>query len=128
MFPKELWSTLEGEESEEVRNHINRSIQRKAAFLSGTNGKDASEKVKLVLEKIHNVTGDDDNEELDEEMQDEGKISYAESFNIKLLTNPIEVDDEYDDDELGNDYNGEQYFDNGENDMEDDGEGGGDDY
>ncbi|KAE8443554.1 hypothetical protein EG329_001716 [Mollisiaceae sp. DMI_Dod_QoI] len=110
LFPKELWSTLEGEEGEEVRNHINRSIQRKAAFLSGTNGKDASEKVKLVLEKIHNVTGDDDNEELDEEMQDE------------------EVDDEYDDDELGNDYNGEQYFDNGENDMEDDGEGGGDDY
>lgn len=39
-----------------------------------------------------------------------------------------EIDDEYDDDEIGDDYNGEQYFDNGEDEFEEDGDGGGEDY
>lgn len=107
LFPEELWSTLEGTEGQEVRNHINRAMARKAALLDG---KDTSLKTRLVLEKIHNVTGDDDNEELDEEGKDE------------------EIDDEYDDDEIGDDYNGEQYFDNGEGEYEEDGDGGGEDY
>ncbi|CZR65643.1 related to RPC31 DNA-directed RNA polymerase III, 31 KD subunit [Phialocephala subalpina] len=109
LFPEELWSTLEGTEGQEVRNHINRAMQRKAALLNGKD-KDTSLKTRSVLEKIHNAIGDDDNEELDEENKDEE-----------------ERDDEYDDDEIGDDYNGEQYFDNGEDEMED-GDDGGEEY
>ncbi|KAF4627469.1 hypothetical protein G7Y89_g10683 [Cudoniella acicularis] len=113
LFPKELWSTLEGDEGEDVRKHINRAMQKKALILGSMKDKDASEKTKAVLEKILSVAGDgDDAEEGEEDAEDE------------------EVDSAFDDEEIGDDYNAEQYFENGEDVDEGEGYdgGGGDDY
>ncbi|RDL31385.1 uncharacterized protein BP5553_09594 [Venustampulla echinocandica] len=110
LFPKELWSTLDGAEGEEVRTSINRAMQKKALILGSM--KDPSEKTKAVLEKIFSVAGDgDDIEEAEDEVEDEA-----------------EVDSEFEDDEMAGDYDGEQYFDNGEDRDEGDGGGGDDDY
>ncbi|RDW77235.1 hypothetical protein BP6252_05288 [Coleophoma cylindrospora] len=113
-FPKELWDTLEGEEGDDVKAHINRIAKKKALMLSGQRTDlDPSEKAKALLEKIQNVAeeGDEDAEPGEEEAEEE------------------DYDYEEDEDEMGGDYDGEQYFDGGEND-EDDGDGGngGDDY
>lgn len=126
MFPEELWSTLEGDEGEEVKAHIARAMQRKAAFIAGAaKGGDmdvdsmpAEEKAKLDAEikarservalKVANAG--DDNEEDEEAPEAE------------------EADDAYEDDDMGDDYNAEGYFDDGEADGEDDGDGGNDDY
>ncbi|KUJ14509.1 uncharacterized protein LY89DRAFT_621013 [Mollisia scopiformis] len=132
LFPEELWSTLEGEEGQEVRNHLNRAMERKEAMLASMKaaengagsgagngadngadkgaGADASAKTKILLEKIHKVAGDEDNEELEEEQDAE------------------DVDDAYEDEDLGEDYNAEGYFDDGEDDQEDEADGGDENY
>lgn len=102
-------------------------MAKKAALLNG--GKDASLKTRLALEKIHNAIGDDDNEELDDEGKDEGRLFHSHDHSLhSMLIGITEMDDEYDDDEIGDDYNGEQYFDNGEDEFDDDGDGGGEEY
>jgi len=117
LFPKELWSTLEGTEGNEVHNHINRIIQKKSLILSNTtpnpsSNKSTSHKTLTILEKIKNAT-EDEEAEGEAELEEEPEEDY---------------DYEDDEDEMGGDYDGEQYFDGGDNDEDDGGEGGGDDY
>ena len=113
LFPKELWSVLEGESGEEVRKHINRSAVKKAAFM-GTATKDSAEKTRIILEKIKDVGLEDDAEmaEDDEPVEEE----------------PEDYDFEEDEEEMGGDYDGEKYFDNGEGDSGDEGDRGNDEY
>ena len=115
LFPKELWPVLEGEAGEEVRKHVNRIAEKKALMLSGTGTKNSEEKTRIILEKIKNATGAEDDAELeeDEEPAEEEEQDY---------------DFEDDENEMGGDYDGEKYFDNGEGDSGDDGDAGNDDY
>jgi len=109
LFPKELWDTLDGTEGKKTKQHINRIDQKKAALLSGN---DPSAKAKALLQKIHEIAGDDDADEADPEVAEEE-----------------EVDDEFDDDDMGDDYNAEQYFDGGEDGSENgDEDRGGEDF
>jgi DNA-directed RNA polymerase III subunit RPC7 len=104
-------------------------MQKKALILGAMKNGDPSEKTKILLEKIHNIAGDgedgegDPDEEFDEERGKGGPYSNI-LYHILILCSP-EVDSEFDDDDLGGDYNAETYFDNGEDGSE--GEGGGND-
>ncbi len=66
-------------------------------------------KAQLLLEKTQGIVGDEEDEEEIEEHSEE----------------QAPVDEEYDDEDLGGDYDAEQYFENGENDDNED--AGGDD-
>ncbi|KAL3420066.1 hypothetical protein PVAG01_08565 [Phlyctema vagabunda] len=113
LFPKELWSTLEGEEGDEVRAHINRAAKKKALILSGATDAESADKASKLLEKIQKAT---ENEDEDAEGAEEEVIEE-------------DYDYEEDEDEMGGDYDGEQYFDGGEYDDDDGNDnGGGDDY
>lgn len=113
LFPQELWEVLEGDAGEEVKNHINRIAEKKSLMLS--NAKDSEEKTRIILEKIKTATGD---KEDDAEMEDEEPAEEEEQ----------DYDFEEDEDDMGGDYDGEKYFDNGEGDSGDDDNAGGDDY
>ncbi|KAG0650441.1 hypothetical protein D0Z07_3154 [Hyphodiscus hymeniophilus] len=114
LFPKELWATLEGDSGEEVRKHVNRIAEKKASMMNMTPGEKA-ERERILLEKIHKATGGGkDDAELEEEEEPEAE---AEDYDF-----------EDDEDEMGGDYDGEKYFDNGEGDSGDDDNAGNDDY
>jgi hypothetical protein len=83
LFPKELWSTLEGEDGEEARKHINRAAERKSLILSGMQI-DPSAKTRVMLEKITSVVGEDGEEMEDEAVVEDGK--YHARYVIALLT------------------------------------------
>lgn len=118
MFPKELWSTIEGEQGEEVKRHIGRAMQKKKTVLDGLkraeaaqeNGGDKSkeERAKLLSEKLDAIAL---GEEEGEENEDEDREEELE-------------DDDFEDDEDGGDYNAEQYFDDGAEDEDEGGDGG----
>ncbi|KAG9233692.1 DNA-directed RNA polymerase III, subunit Rpc31 [Amylocarpus encephaloides] len=112
LFPRELWSTLEGKDGEDVRKSINKAMHKRARHLASD--ADPKAKEQALMDKILAITGEDENEEAEEEDKEDE-----------------EVDSEFDDDEIGDDYNAEQYFNNGDDaDEGDDGDGGGggDDY
>lgn len=108
-FPKELWPTLEGLDTAGPRSNQNSSKEKKKLIIDGMESIQ-NDRAKVILEKIHSLGVEGDEGEEDEE-------------NDELE----EVDDEFDDDELGGDYDAEQYFDGGEGDSDIDGGGGGDD-
>ncbi|PMD46891.1 hypothetical protein L207DRAFT_551781 [Hyaloscypha variabilis F] len=113
LFPKELWPALEGEAGNQVRKHLDRANEKKAAMMAGVKDKKPDDKHARVLEKLFSVPVDEDAEEVDEDQeQDAG----------------IEVDSNFDDESMGGDYDAEQYFDNGEDNSEGEGGGGDDDY
>ncbi|KAH8802760.1 DNA-directed RNA polymerase III, subunit Rpc31 [Xylogone sp. PMI_703] len=117
LFPKELWSTLEGEEGDEVRAHVNRIAKKKAALILDMKSQaaapqDSSQRTKTLLEKIKDLGEDEDATEDAEALEEEEE----EDYNY-----------EDDEDEMGGDYDAEQYFDGGEND-DDDGDDGGGEY
>jgi DNA-directed RNA polymerase III subunit RPC7 len=107
-------------------------MQKKALMLGAMKNGDPSEKTKILLEKIHNIAGDgedgegDPDEEFDEER---GKGGLCSKYLI-LHTDSCsaEVDSEFDDDDLGGDYNAETYFDNGEDGSEGEGAGNDEEY
>lgn len=115
LFPKELWSVLEGDAGENVRKHVNRIAEKKALMLSSTN-RNSEEKTRIMLEKIRNATGAGDE---DAEMEEEEEPAEEEEQ---------DYDFEDDEDQMGGDYDGEKYFDNGEGDSGDDADAGNDDY
>lgn len=106
-------------------------MEKKAAFLAG----DAKprpvdpERLKQLEEKMNTVAGTGDEEEEEEEFKDaEGKNSPC-LCSVRLSNVTKEVDDAYDDEDMGDDYNAEGYFNDGEADEDNDDEGGyGDDY
>ncbi|PBP26218.1 DNA-directed RNA polymerase 3 subunit [Diplocarpon rosae] len=104
LFPKELWQTLQGNEGDEVKKHLDRIAQKKA----GLHSRDPNEKTQRMLDKIANATeGADDEEDAEEEEE--------------------AIDSEFDDED-GGDYDAEQYFDDGDGADDDDDGGGGDDF
>jgi DNA-directed RNA polymerase III subunit RPC7 len=115
LFPKELWSTISGEEAEEGR----KVIKRKSLLLSGNQLSNLTpeQRRQALADKLKDVVDDDEAD--NETVRDEDEAE-------------VEQDYDYEDDEaeMGGDYDGEQYFDGGENDEDDggDGGGGGDDY
>lgn len=112
LFPKELWSTLEGEEGRAVRNTVNKGMKRKADILNASTqekgGLNKFEKIKDVFET--DDAGAEGEREEDEEDGQEEEEDY---------------DYEEDEAEMGGDYGAEQYFDGGEGDDDDDGVDGG---
>lgn len=117
MFPKELWSTLEGKQGEQVKQHIGRIMKKKAEIVGEPNSKTSEERAKVLLEKIKTAT--------DEEGEGEGEAEEGD----EEAAAEEEEDYDYEDDEgdMGGDYDAEKYFDGGEED-EVEVEGGGDDY
>jgi DNA-directed RNA polymerase III subunit RPC7 len=116
LFPKELWDVLDGDAGEEVKKHINRIAEKKSLMLSDSKSKGTEEKTRIILEKIKNATGGEDDADMeeDEEPAEEEEQDY---------------DFEDDEDQMGGDYDGEKYFDNGEGDSGDeDNTAGNDDY
>lgn len=116
MFPKELWGTLEGEEGEEVKQHLGRIIKKKAESVRDPKSKTSEERAKLLLEKIKTAAPEEDGEAEGEEVDEEAVAEEEEDYDYE--------DDEGD---MGGDYDAEKYFDGGEE-EEEEGEGGGDDY
>lgn len=115
MFPKELWSSLEGEESQQVKRHLARVMKKKADMIREPESRTSEERTQLLLEKIKTAAPDE--EEVDaEEAEEEAAAEEEEDYDYE--------DDEGD---MGGDYDAEKYFDGGEEDEEE-GEGGGDDY
>jgi DNA-directed RNA polymerase III subunit RPC7 len=119
LFPKELWSTLEGEEGEEARRTINKGV-KKLLQLSRADSPDElshltpEERKKQMEDRMKNI--EDDEAGGEEEMFGENDEEEEE-----------DVDYENDEAEMGGDYDAEQYFDDG--DKDDDGDdAGGDDY
>ena len=99
-FPKELWSTIDPTATE-TNGVINTDTKGKSLQITGYE-KDAD-----VSEEEVDVK---DERDPDDEDMPEGE----------------EVDDEFDDEEDGGDYNAEQYFDDGGEDAGDDYDAGGD--
>jgi DNA-directed RNA polymerase III subunit RPC7 len=116
MFPKELWSTLEGDAGEEVKQHIGRAMKKKAEMMGDAQSKTSEDRAKIILEKIKKATGEEDAEGDAEEGDEEGGAEEEEDY-----------DYEEDEGEMGGDYDAEKYFDGGEEDEEE-GDAGGDDY
>lgn len=114
MFPKELWGTLDGDEGEEVKQHLNNIMKRKSR--GDPNSKVSTDRSTVLLEKIKKVTGEDDDDGKADDGDEEGVPEEEEDY-----------DYEEDEGEMGGDYDAEKYFDDGENDEED-GEAGGEDY
>jgi DNA-directed RNA polymerase III subunit RPC7 len=77
LFPKELWPALEGEAGKEVRKHLVRANEKKAAMMAGMKDKKPNDKHARVLEKLFSVPADEDAEEADEEQeQDAGMQNH----------------------------------------------------
>lgn len=109
-FPKELWSTLDpssesqnGVDMNSIGKKLQLSTIKRADRLAGLDGEE-------------NISGDEDAEEMAERNLDGDETPVEEE----------DIDDEYEDDEEGGDYNAEQYFDDGGDDAGDDYDGGGD--
>jgi DNA-directed RNA polymerase III subunit RPC7 len=113
LFPEELWSTLDGESGEEVKKHINRVTEKRSLMMAG--GKGAADKERVILEKINAATGGGEDGDVDED--DEPAEEEEQDYDFE--------DDEND---MGGDYDGEKYFDNGEDDEGDEDGGGNGDY
>lgn len=114
-----MHTTIEGEEGEAIRNHINRAIKRKAALISQSDPQQdltPDERAKLLEEKLKSLENDEAGGEVDGEEEEENAQEEE-----------LDYDYEEDEDEMGGDYAAEQYFDDGAG-EEDDGEGGGGDY
>jgi DNA-directed RNA polymerase III subunit RPC7 len=116
MFPEELWGILEGKEGQEVKKHIGRAMEKKAAMMEGLKSgakttRPLENKTKDIQAKI-DALGIVEDEGAEEEGEDEDEE---------------EKDDDFEDDEDGGDYDAEQYFDDGADD-EDEGGDGGEDY
>jgi DNA-directed RNA polymerase III subunit RPC7 len=111
-FPKELWATLDGEDGQKTRKSL--GIAAKKSLILGGSSDDSEERSRILLEKIKNVAGAEDDMEVEEE---EEAIEEEEDYDFE--------DDEQ---EMGGDYDGEKYFDNGEGDSDDGGDAGNDDY
>ncbi|PQE13457.1 hypothetical protein CJF32_00005348 [Rutstroemia sp. NJR-2017a WRK4] len=112
-FPPELWPVLDGENE----NTAAKKAAKKNAVVAVMSTQDPSERTKAILERIERVAGAEGAEgEGEEALEDEEE--EEEDYNY-----------EDDEDEMGGDYDGEQYFENGEEDDDDGGDGGGgDDY
>lgn len=115
-FPKELWGMLEGQEGEEVKQHIGRIMKKKAEMVADPKSNTSAEREKVLLEKIKTAAGEEDGDGEAEEADEEGAAEEEEDYDYE--------DDEGD---MGGDYDAEKYFDGGEEDEEE-GEAGGDDY
>lgn len=109
-FPKELWSTLHpsskgqnGADMSSTGKKLQLSTIRRVDRLAGLDGEE-------------NISGDEDPEDAAERNLDGDETPVEEE----------DLDDEYEDDEEGGDYNAEQYFDDGGDDAGDDYDGGGD--
>lgn len=109
-FPKELWSTLEpssesqnGADMNSTGKKLQLSTIKRADRLAGLDGEE-------------HISGDEDPEDTAERNLDGDETPVEEE----------DLDDEYEDDEEGGDYNAEQYFDDGGDDAGDDYDGGGD--
>jgi DNA-directed RNA polymerase III subunit Rpc31 len=88
LFPKELWPALEGEAGEEVRKHLDRAREKKAAMMGAMKDKDKKpdDRAKIVLEKISSaIPGDEDGEEVDEEQEEDEGMQPQQSLAIPLL-------------------------------------------
>ncbi|TQS36735.1 hypothetical protein Golomagni_02805 [Golovinomyces magnicellulatus] len=109
-FPKELWPTLDGSDGANPRSNTNKSSQKKALTLGGMST-ESKDKAKVLLEKIRSLGVEGEDGEEEEEVDEQA-----------------EMDDEFDDDEIGGDYDAEQYFDGGEGDSDGDGGGADDAY
>lgn len=109
-FPKELWSTLEP--SSESQNGADMNSTGKKLQLSTIKRADRI----AGLDGEEHISGDEDPEETAERNLDGDETPVEEE----------DLDDEYEDDEEGGDYNAEQYFDDGGDDAGDDYDGGGD--
>jgi hypothetical protein len=83
--------------------------------MMGGTAKSSDEKTRIMLDKIESVTGGKD----EAEMEDDEEPAEPE---------PEDYDFEDDEEDMGGDYDGEKYFDNGEGDSGEDGDGGNDDY
>ncbi|PQE06183.1 hypothetical protein CJF30_00005148 [Rutstroemia sp. NJR-2017a BBW] len=99
------------------RTYPAKKAVKKNAVVAVMSTQDPSERTKAILERIERVAGAEGAEgEGEEALEDEEE--EEEDYNY-----------EDDEDEMGGDYDGEQYFENGEEDDDDGGDGGGgDDY
>jgi DNA-directed RNA polymerase III subunit RPC7 len=119
-FPEELHATILGEEGDGIRHAPGHSVKKKAGAFVNLNkapNLTAAEKTKMLLEKLKDVTENEDGEGEVERDEDEENVDEEEA----------DYDYEDDEAEMGGDYEAEQYFDGGEGDEDDGGEGGGGD-
>jgi len=112
-FPSELWPTITNPTARP--NQTPNRIQKKKA--TPRHNTAATAKAETALEIIDKMTAGG-------EGGAEGEMEDAEEEEVEEVDNDYEEDDE----DMGGDYDGEQYFDNGEGEDYDEGEGGGDDY
>ena len=84
--------------------------------MMATSARGKEDKARILLEKMKAATGGGDD---DVEMEEEEEPAEADAE---------DYDFEEDEDEMGGDYDGEKYFDNGEGDSADDDNAGNDDY
>jgi DNA-directed RNA polymerase III subunit RPC7 len=116
MFPQELWSTIDGEEGEELKKHLGRVMEKKQAMMDGLKkaeqgkgdgAKSKEQRAKILSEKLDAVVlGEEEGDENEDEDREEEL-----------------QDDDFEDDEDGGDYNAEQYFDDGAEDEDEGGDG-----
>jgi DNA-directed RNA polymerase III subunit RPC7 len=79
LFPKELWPALEGETGNEVRKHLDRANEKKAAIMAGLKDKKPDDKHARVLEKLFSVPADEDAEDADEDQEQDAGMHIPSS-------------------------------------------------
>jgi len=84
----------------------------------------AEARMKAMMERIHRLDDDDVAADDEEQAEEAGECFFSHPI-LQTLTPSLEQDSDFDDDSMGGDYDGEQYFDNGEDDMDGGDEGGG---
>ena len=109
LFPRELWATVypEGEKQKELEKSAGGGVQTGKGLPTLVERRKAEE-----LDLLENEVEEGDGEEKEREEEDEEEDME-------------DMDDEFDEeDDEGGDYNAEQYFDDGREDLGDDGDAG----
>jgi DNA-directed RNA polymerase III subunit RPC7 len=104
-----------------VRKTINAAITQKSVRLN------TGDKTEAMMQRIQSVEDAEEGEEGEDEPGDEDGDYFPFLVVVSQLIYCL-VDDEFADDDMGDDYNAEQYFDDGEGDDDDGGGEGPDDY
>lgn len=90
LFPKELWPALEGEAGNDVRKHLDRANEKKAAIMAGMKDKKPDDKHARVLEKLFSVPVDEDAEEVDEDQEQDAGMHILRLLQGQLLISMVQ--------------------------------------
>ncbi|KAH8681748.1 DNA-directed RNA polymerase III, subunit Rpc31 [Xylariales sp. PMI_506] len=124
LFPEELWATLDGKDGGAPKTITPKTPLKRSAKRKSIAGEDPFEDDEDIMRRKRPETDEERRRRIEEAAQ--GRENEDDAADEELDEDEAEMtqeDDDFEDDEDGGDYNAEQYFDDGADDMEDEGVG-----